>query len=83
MPAESIGGEAKTRGENVINNAQWASCVTTAAGRPAWAFGEPQVQQRGVIAQVTADVVEQVVSQELGQAVAALLVAARLSANAR
>ena len=35
--------------------------------------GEPQVQQRGVIAQLTADVVEQVVPQQFGQAVASLL----------
>jgi len=36
--------------------------------------GEPQVQQRGVIAQLAADVVEQVVPQQFGQAVASLLV---------
>src|SRR5689334_17341499 len=32
--------------------------------------GEPQVEQRGVIAQVTADVFEQVVAQQLGQSLA-------------
>ncbi len=36
-------------------------------GTPGLRVGEPQVQQRGVIAQVTADVVEQVVAQQLGQ----------------
>jgi hypothetical protein len=38
-----------------------------ARGRSGEVLGEPQVEQRGVIAQLTADVVEQVVAQELGQ----------------
>ena len=38
-----------------------------ARDRSAEALGEPQVEQRGVIAQLTADMVEQVVPQELGQ----------------
>src|ERR1700722_2160571 len=43
-----------------------------ARGRSGEALGEPQVEQRGVIAQLTADVVEQVVAQELGQTRASL-----------